>query len=154
MNFLSFSLPTLFLFPILYSLLSSFLPHVSLVLFPIFPNFLFLFRSDCFRLWTGSSRLSDPFKIEWDYRVFFGGRPLFHVLSWSWSAVAASLKANGLHSMESICVRYRRKKKKSSYLMKAIDQREILYICYSCFQGAVSTQNPEHSDVCRYDSEI
>jgi hypothetical protein len=42
-------------------------------------------------------------KSSWIIAIFFGGRPLFHVLSWS--AIAASLKAGGLHSMESICVR-------------------------------------------------
>jgi hypothetical protein len=43
----------------------------------------------------GSSRLPGPFKIKFklDYRDIFGGRPLFHVSSWS--AVAASLKADG-----------------------------------------------------------
>lgn len=91
MNFLSFSLPTLF-----------FIFHIILI--ALLPPFIFLV-SVCFFLFFrvvppfmdyGSSRLPGPFKIKFklDYRDFFGGRPLSHVSPWS--AVAASLKADGL----------------------------------------------------------
>lgn len=94
MNFLSFSLPTLFF--IFHIILIALLPPFPPFMFLVSVWFFFIFRVVPPFMDHGSSRLPGPFKIKFklDYRDFFGGRPLFHVSPWS--AVAASLKADGL----------------------------------------------------------
>jgi hypothetical protein len=90
---------------------------VTLLTVPTLPFLRFLFTFFCSSVICPVDlkelRLPGQFKIKLDYRNFFGGRPLFHVLSWS--CCLCLFEGSVVYTAWRVFVSGR---EKSSYLMK------------------------------------